>query len=189
MRMSDWSSDVCSSDLAGAAQTREVVGPVTIRIQTADHDLSQQIVAIRSYRDSDLVGPALKGAVFLDAVDLARQAQQDFRLEHLSDRSGRDSLHEGDVIACDREEAALTALDALHVAGGGLLGQGTDQEVGRALLSTGVLDRQIEVDRSDAAQCLNRSEEHTSELQSLMRISYAVFCLKKKITKITNQKH
>src|SRR3546814_6720583 len=27
-----------------------------------------------------------------------------------------------------------------------------------------------------------RSEEHTSELQSLMRISYAVFCLKKKIT-------
>src|SRR3546814_6553287 len=43
--------------------------------------------------------------------------------------------------------------------------------------------------RFDAAQCPNgqpayavarRSEEHTSELQSLMRISYAVFCLKKK---------
>src|SRR3546814_7830483 len=30
---------------------------------------------------------------------------------------------------------------------------------------------------------LTRSEEHTSELQSLMRISYAVFCLKKKKTK------
>src|SRR3546814_3377018 len=30
---------------------------------------------------------------------------------------------------------------------------------------------------------VNRSEEHTSELQSLMRISYAVFCLKKKTTK------
>src|SRR3546814_6873233 len=29
-----------------------------------------------------------------------------------------------------------------------------------------------------------RSEEHTSELQSLMRISYAVFCLKKKIQKV-----
>src|SRR3546814_3052962 len=28
--------------------------------------------------------------------------------------------------------------------------------------------------------CVSRSEEHTSELQSLMRISYAVFCLKKK---------
>src|SRR3546814_7321175 len=34
---------------------------------------------------------------------------------------------------------------------------------------------------------VNRSEEHTSELQSLMRISYAVFCLKKKKKKnITN---
>src|SRR3546814_3157116 len=30
-----------------------------------------------------------------------------------------------------------------------------------------------------------RSEEHTSELQSLMRISYAVFCLKKKTPKVT----
>src|SRR3546814_3847153 len=33
---------------------------------------------------------------------------------------------------------------------------------------------------------MERSEEHTSELQSLMRISYAVFCLKKKKKKITN---
>src|SRR3546814_11125264 len=33
--------------------------------------------------------------------------------------------------------------------------------------------------RSGRAGCLYRSEEHTSELQSLMRISYAVFCLKK----------
>src|SRR3546814_3906549 len=32
-----------------------------------------------------------------------------------------------------------------------------------------------------------RSEEHTSELQSLMRISYAVFCLKKKTYKQTTQ--
>src|SRR3546814_5149817 len=36
-------------------------------------------------------------------------------------------------------------------------------------------------DRSPSL-CLYRSEEHTSELQSLMRISYAVFCLKKKNT-------
>src|SRR3546814_7953471 len=34
-----------------------------------------------------------------------------------------------------------------------------------------------------------RSEEHTSELQSLMRISYAVFCLKKKKYKIIIQHH
>src|SRR3546814_2598449 len=34
--------------------------------------------------------------------------------------------------------------------------------------------------------CWPRSEEHTSELQSLMRISYAVFCLKKKKKRTTN---
>src|SRR3546814_7128992 len=34
-----------------------------------------------------------------------------------------------------------------------------------------------------------RSEEHTSELQSLMRISYAVFCLKKKKRKIEQRTH
>src|SRR3546814_9864415 len=34
----------------------------------------------------------------------------------------------------------------------------------------------------------NRSEEHTSELQSLMRISYAVFCLKKKKKQKRNKK-
>src|SRR3546814_7272943 len=33
---------------------------------------------------------------------------------------------------------------------------------------------------------IDRSEEHTSELQSLMRISYAVFCLKKKTITIKN---
>src|SRR3546814_1461292 len=36
-------------------------------------------------------------------------------------------------------------------------------------------------------ECGPRSEEHTSELQSLMRISYAVFCLKKKKTQDTTR--
>src|SRR3546814_6983465 len=42
----------------------------------------------------------------------------------------------------------------------------------------------------DASVHRRRSEEHTSELQSLMRISYAVFCLKKKtiINTILNQR-
>src|SRR3546814_8173435 len=40
----------------------------------------------------------------------------------------------------------------------------------------------IEIGRDGVARTA-RSEEHTSELQSLMRISYAVFCLKKKTTK------
>src|SRR3546814_1375698 len=39
----------------------------------------------------------------------------------------------------------------------------------------------------DLAVACERSEEHTSELQSLMRISYAVFCLKKKTTSIQHK--
>src|SRR3546814_1830772 len=39
----------------------------------------------------------------------------------------------------------------------------------------------------DRRYALDRSEEHTSELQSLMRISYAVFCLKKKKNKQLNK--
>src|SRR3546814_9442474 len=39
-----------------------------------------------------------------------------------------------------------------------------------------------EILRERTGHRAERSEEHTSELQSLMRISYAVFCLKKKIT-------
>src|SRR3546814_1801420 len=50
---------------------------------------------------------------------------------------------------------------------------------------TGLLNRRGFVDRTETAlagagHSFGRSEEHTSELQSLMRNSYAVFCLKKK---------
>src|SRR3546814_3891960 len=38
-------------------------------------------------------------------------------------------------------------------------------------------------------EAVDRSEEHTSELQSLMRISYAVFCLKKKKPQCANLRH
>src|SRR3546814_10814408 len=41
-------------------------------------------------------------------------------------------------------------------------------------------------DRIAGLPSILRSEEHTSELQSLMRISYAVFCLKKKQNRITS---
>src|SRR3546814_1885807 len=50
----------------------------------------------------------------------------------------------------------------------------------KPFFSTEARDRQI-VAPSTIRRIAMRSEEHTSELQSLMRISYAVFCLKKKI--------
>src|SRR3546814_4720648 len=75
-------------------------------------------------------------------------------------------------------EAAGTGLEIgiAHAPAGGRLEHGAGA-VGREML----LQQGIEIGHrmalpDDAA----RSEEHTSELQSLMRISYAVFCLKKK---------
>src|SRR3546814_2821757 len=57
--------------------------------------------------------------------------------------------------------------------------------VGRPASSSAVPTLHHSAAREDCAQDTpqSRSEEHTSELQSLMRISYAVFCLKKKKTK------
>src|SRR3546814_7438563 len=49
-----------------------------------------------------------------------------------------------------------------------------------ALFRRSILQRQAVAGLQRAARKAARSEEHTSELQSLMRISYAVFCLKKK---------
>src|SRR3546814_2526344 len=77
---------------------------------------------------------------------------------------------------------------------------GRDEQLGRSI---GMRDEErqrhrcmIDILPADVEQPGNRierrnhrrSEEHTSELQSLMRISYAVFCLKKKIKKKTRNK-
>src|SRR3546814_5213575 len=63
--------------------------------------------------------------------------------------------------------------------------------VGEERLHLGIkLRRQRLVGRQDERRPLQlRSEEHTSELQSLMRISYAVFCLKKKKIKNMHDTH
>src|SRR3546814_13568590 len=52
----------------------------------------------------------------------------------------------------------------------------------RIYLSSGSADACRTTSKGNLSKSFPRSEEHTSELQSLMRISYAVFCLKKKIT-------
>src|SRR3546814_5161774 len=48
--------------------------------------------------------------------------------------------------------------------------------------------RQLALQKPQLTATFGRSEEHTSELQSLMRISYAVFCLKKKHVRQHNTK-
>src|SRR3546814_1514988 len=52
----------------------------------------------------------------------------------------------------------------------------------QGFLGAGLAHRTGDADDRRAGARATRSEEHTSELQSLMRISYAVFCLKKKKT-------
>src|SRR3546814_2878688 len=110
MRISDWSSDVCSSDLQLVDREDPSVG--------AGHEAVVQ---------RELVGE-VAALGHLDRVDLA---------DEVGDR------------CVGRGQLLSVAAAAVHP--------------------------------------LDRSEEHTSELQSLMRISYAVFCLKKK--KITHTNH
>src|SRR3546814_3119406 len=105
MRISDWSSDVCSSDLEAFSMADEVL---------------QQ--GVRGITDL-MVMPGLINLDFADVRSVMREM------------------------------------------GKAMMGTGEAEGDGRAL---------------EAAQKA-RSEEHTSELPSLMRISYAVFCLKKKI--------
>src|SRR3546814_5771939 len=88
-----------------------------------------------------------------------------FRSRDLFRRSPRSALAHA---VGGRRPAVAGRLSAHGWAGHGLRGDGTVVEFVGPVLHAG------------------RSEEHTSELQSLMRISYAVFCLKKKTT-TTNQ--
>src|SRR3546814_2435942 len=55
-------------------------------------------------------------------------------------------------------------------------------KAGGTLVAIETYDRSATALSGAARRLANRSEEHTSELQSLMRISYAVFCLQKKTT-------
>src|SRR3546814_10232351 len=106
MRISDWSSDVCSSDLDRARKWRE------------DHCAAR-------------------------------------------DRAGRDHAPAGDV----------------HAARPGAVRVPAQRRQGSVRPGD---ERGADLARAGGAGEGRRSEEHTSELQSLMRISYAVFCLKKK---------
>src|SRR3546814_3863889 len=91
-----------------------------------------------------------------------RRVERRERLVHQQDLGG------GEQRAADRDALRLAARQALRPA---------PQKMANAQK----LRRFVEA--HPAVRRQRRSEEHTSELQSLMRISYAVFCLKKKKTK------
>src|SRR3546814_2667943 len=119
MRISDWSSDVCSSDLAGK---RLLVIPGEL----------ESVGVFAAFADHRGRQPAIDGNLWLCR-----------RLQHVGHL---------DPVA-----------DLVNVA---------------VLRWKGLIALAAEL-----ALAVGRSEEHTSELQSLMRISYAVFCLKKNKTR------
>src|SRR3546814_9394828 len=126
MRISDWSSDVCSSDLANEvdwARLDRIVGTIEKK-------------SVRALDDDDLLAlPVLyRGA--LSSLSVARETSLDRALVRYLEQ------------LCTR---AYFQIYGVQTSGW----------------------RQLRAFRSEA---------HTSELQSLMRISYAVFCLKKKQT-------
>src|SRR3546814_7914099 len=97
-----------------------------------------------------------------------RQRAQVVDLTHAEDEHGADHHTDGDAA---RHEHLGEALDLPRR---GEPGQEADEDRRAAEQSRGARVH------PPLVGSLDRSEEHTSELQSLMRISYAVFCLKKK---------
>src|SRR3546814_2323505 len=138
MRISDWSSDVCSSDL---------------------HSVEPAVAARRSWHHGargDGRGSA-QGALSTDAKGY-RTAAGDDRAPAMGRKMGRRRPLDPGTRRYPRRTADRPGDD--H----------------RARRPCARLSRA-------------RSEEHTSELQSLMRISYAVFCLQTKTQHIMNNRH
>src|SRR3546814_1381204 len=129
MRISDWSSDVCSSDLA-----LKPAAPI--------HPVTQGEIEPALLFNAGLYDPTTK------TVDVQAWLKAEaYAAAHPPDH---DHHHRHDV---NRHDESIRAFCLTY-------------------------DKPLDWDRFNAW----RSEEHTSELQSLMRNSYAVFCLKKKNT-------
>src|SRR3546814_2972094 len=130
MRISDWSSDVCSSDLGEAADLRRAGARRARRVEPVD------------------VEAEMNRAVAELRPDLRHQRRQRLVPAFLG-------LHDAEALGARPVEIL------------GLVAGAAQADLDHALA--------VEQPFLDG-----RSEEHTSELQSLMRISYAVFCLTKK---------
>src|SRR3546814_4232669 len=110
---------------------------------------------------------------------MARRDEDDARSEfHRMLDAG--ALETGDVLQYRRDEVPQRVLRRL---GRGEYSAQDELDLHHADLAQAeaLLRAFLRAARESGAGC--RSEEHTSELQSLMRISYAVFCLKKQKTK------
>src|SRR3546814_4725976 len=101
-------------------------------------------------------------------------------------------LLEGELLAMRRAYQSSgidpMSIDLIEAHGTGTsVGDKTEIDSLRAIFGERGHDQQIGI-TAVKSMIGHRSEEHTSELQSLMRISYAVFCLKKKTKNINKTK-
>src|SRR3546814_10575675 len=134
MRISDWSSDVCSSDLLWAEIDLDICRHLSSKYAIRLYELMCRLVRMDA--------PKVKYSIKELRYWLGASTMDTHKLANWSDFKRRALVESIDEINC-------------------------------------IANFSVEM-RPQAERW--RSEEHTSELQSLMRLSYAVFCLKKKNT-------
>src|SRR3546814_1406950 len=146
MRISDWSSDVCSSDLAAddLQSNRFVLG---------EHHFSLAVFADSQRRLADNLSAAR--AALADAGLVAAREGPALEAAFWAQLPGNFAWRARPAAITSRNFAALAPFHTYPA------GRPKGNHWGPAIAM------------------MKRSEEHTSEIQSLMRISYAVFCLKK----------
>src|SRR3546814_3200308 len=181
MRISDWSSDVCSSDLVARRARGQQFGKLCARGTVGDRlprgfDLLQHrfdgfAVACVRHRFG---APA--AAVFMDL--------DDHRLGRMLD-SARDAERRGQRPAAmaraqlAKHDCSRSAMRAMPMVTGSWQGSPSASSIPAQARAAASAPPRFEVFTATPT-AMTRAEEHPSELQSLMRISYAVFCLKKK---------
>src|SRR3546814_2508264 len=163
MRISDWSSDVCSSDLQDGADIRAHIAEI-IRSEHQAEEITREVlfdvrrVFVTPFDRSaiiDLIG------TMDDAIDQMNATGKSIELYELT--SFEPQMRDMTGIIVEAARVTAEAIPLLRRLGPNA--QRLHELTSRLIQLEGHADE--------------RSEEHTSELQSLMRISYAVFCLKK----------
>src|SRR3546814_7583412 len=161
MRISDWRSDVCSSDLTSAPASAQ--------------DTVRQVPATGGAAILSFAPVVKKASPAVVNIVSKRKVEQRAVPSLLYDPFFRRFFGDGfgDRQRREREQSSLGS--GVIVAGEGFIVTNEHVIKGASEIKVVLADR-----REFEAELVLRSEEHTSELQSLMRISYAVFCLKQK---------
>src|SRR3546814_10490133 len=176
MRISDWSSDVCSSDLgarAGELDKVVAVGPeAQVVLTNAGEPRLRQVSRLLGARALGAVQTLSRGT----KLERVRHDRGNVQLARQIVLAGVADIDPGlpqvvQFLAQQLGDRDCRVVD-IALACDGLAASDQPSDLHERLFGVRLAHR------SERLQ--DRSEEHTSELQSLMRTSYAVFCLKQK---------